>query len=83
MKEYHGQSFLRLEEGQQVQSLVSVRLTFLISLDFGLDSVPVDFDVTRVLLETLVGLLFAVLLEEALTIGNNRVHVRFVVDSNL
>ena len=65
-----------------MQSLVGVRLTFLISLDFGLDGVPVDFDVAGVLLEPLVGFFFAVLLEEALTIGYDRVYVGLVVDSD-
>ena len=60
-----------------------MRLTLLLRLDLSLDSLPVDLDLLVKLLEPIIGLLLLVLLEEALPIGDNRVNMGLLGNSNI
>ena len=68
---------------QQGSSTGHLRFTFLLSLNLGLHRFPVDLDLLAELDETLVGLLLAVLLEEALAISNDRVDVGLLANSDV
>ena len=58
-------------------------LTLLLSLDLGLDSLPVDLNLLVQLNEAIVGLLLVVLLEEALPVRDHRIDVRLLRDRDV
>ena len=58
-------------------------LPLLLSLDLGLDSLPVNLDLLVKLLKPIIRLLLVVLLKEALAVGNHRVDVGLLRDGNV
>ena len=63
--------------------LISLSLTFLLSLDLGLYRFPVHFNLVVELDEAFISLLLLVLFEETLPVGNHSVHVSLLLDCNV
>ena len=63
--------------------LEHLRFLVFVSLDLGFDCLPLYLDVTGVVLHSLVGFFALVLLQEALSVGDDRVHVSLVFNGDL